>query len=41
MLTGSSKRAQQAKKLGFVDLLVDEIGPGVRSAGLPQGTSNL
>lgn len=29
MLTGKSVRADKAKKLGIVDLLVDPLGPGV------------
>lgn len=29
MLTGKSLRADKAKKLGIVDLLVDPLGPGV------------
>eukprot|EP01119_Soliformovum_irregulare_P005222 TRINITY_DN167_c0_g1_i1.p1 TRINITY_DN167_c0_g1~~TRINITY_DN167_c0_g1_i1.p1 ORF type:complete len:776 (-),score=290.23 TRINITY_DN167_c0_g1_i1:117-2444(-) len=31
MLTGKNIRADKAKKMGLVDLLVDPIGPGVRS----------
>jgi len=31
MLTGKNIRADKAKKMGLVDLLVDSIGPGVRS----------
>lgn len=31
MLLGSNVRPQKAKKIGLVDLLVDEIGPGIRS----------
>ena len=36
-LTGKNVRAEKAKKLGLVDLLVDPLGPGSR----PQGEMNV
>ena len=31
-LTGKNVRAEKAKKLGLVDLLVDPLGPGLKSS---------
>ena len=31
-LTGATQKADKAKKLGLVDQLVDELGPGLKSA---------
>ncbi len=36
-LTGKNVRADKAKKLGLVDLLVDPLGPGVK----PQDEMNV
>ena len=36
-LTGKNVRAEKAKKLGLVDLLVDPVGPGIK----PQDQRNM